>query len=116
MMIQAFILSALIWTDAVQIWHVYVMAFLLGAFKAVDMPARQSFVIEMVEGRGDLTSAIGLNSAMHNTAKTLGPALAGVFVALLGEAVAFLLNGLSFFSVIVSLLWMRDLPSTMVEK
>ncbi|HET6596921.1 MAG TPA: MFS transporter [Anaerolineales bacterium] len=116
MMIQAFILSALIWTDAVQIWHVYVMAFLLGAFKAVDMPARQSFVIEMVEGRGDLTSAIGLNSAMHNTAKTLGPALAGVFVALLGEAVAFLLNGLSFFAVIVSLLWMRDLPSTRVEK
>ncbi len=116
MMIQALILSALTWMDAVQIWHVYVMAFFLGTFKAVDMPARQSFVIEMVEGRGDLTSAIGLNSAVHNTAKTLGPALAGVFVALLGEAVAFLLNGLSFFAVIVSLLSMRDLPSTFVEK
>ena len=116
MMVQAFILSALIWTDTVQIWHVYVMAFLLGAFKAVDMPARQSFVIEMVEGRGDLTSAIGLNSAMQNTAKTLGPALAGVFVALLGEAVAFFLNGLSFLAVIVSLLAMRALPSTFMEK
>ena len=99
-----------------RIWHVYVMAFLLGTFKAVDMPARQSFVIEMVEGRSDLTSAIGLNSAMHNTAKTLGPALAGVFVALLGEAIAFLLNGLSFFAVIVSLLSMRDLPPGHVEK
>lgn len=115
MMIQALILAGLTWTNAIQIWHVYLMAFLLGTFKAVDMPARQSFVIEMVEGKGDLTSAIGLNSAMHNTAKTLGPVFAGVFVALLGEAVAFFLNGLSFFAVIVSLLSMRDLPSTRTE-
>ena len=109
MMLQAFVLAGLILTDTVQIWHVYVMAFLLGTFKAVDMPARQSFVIEMVEGKSDLTSAIGLNSAMNNTAKTIGPALAGVFVALLGEAIAFLLNGLSFLAVIVSLLAMRNL-------
>ena len=109
MMLQAFILAGLILTDTVQIWHVYLMAFMLGSFKAVDMPARQSFVIEMVEGRNDLTSAIGLNSAMNNTAKTIGPALAGNFVALLGEAVAFLLNGLSFLAVIVSLLAMRNL-------
>jgi MFS family permease len=115
MMTQAFLLAALIWRDAVQIWHVYVMAFLLGAFKAVDMPARQSFVIEMVEGKSDLTSAIGLNSAMHNTAKTIGPALAGVFVAVLGEAVAFFLNALSFFAVILSLLSMRNLPSALVQ-
>jgi MFS family permease len=115
MMTQAFVLAALIWADAVQIWHVYVMAFLLGAFKAVDMPARQSFVIEMVEGKSDLTSAIGLNSAMHNTAKTLGPALAGVFVAVLGEAVAFFLNGMSFFAVILSLLSMRNLPTALMQ-
>ena len=116
MMLQAFTLAGLIWTDAVQIWHVYVMAFLLGMFKAVDMPARQSFVIEMVEGKSDLTSAIGLNSAMHNTAKTIGPVLAGVFVALLGEAVAFFLNGLSFFAVILSLLSMRNLSSSPKQK
>lgn len=116
MMIQALVLAVLTWTDTVQIWHVYVMAFLLGTFKAVDMPARQSFVIEMVKGKGDLTSAIGLNSAMHNTAKTLGPALAGVFVAVLGEAVAFLLNGLSFLAVIFSLLSMRDLPAILAAK
>ena len=58
-------------------WHVYGMALLLGILKAVDMPARQAFVIELVEGKEDLTSAIGLNSAIHNGAKTLGPALAG---------------------------------------
>jgi len=112
MMLQAFTLALLTWSGKVQVWHVYVMAFLLGAFKAVDMPARQSFVIELVDGREDLTSAIGLNSAIHNGARTLGPALAGVSVAMMGEAVAFLWNGLSFLAVILSLLLMRGLPQT----
>ncbi|MGE5464841.1 MAG: MFS transporter [Syntrophothermus sp.] len=110
MMLQALLLGLLAWTGTVQIWQVYGMAFLLGILKAVDMPARQAFVIELVEGKEDLTSAIGLNSAIHNGAKTLGPALAGVSVAVMGEATAFLLNGLSFFAVIISLLMMRDLP------
>jgi len=108
MLVQSIVLGLLTWTGTVQIWHVYVMAFLLGAFKAVDMPARQSYVVEMVEGKEDLTSAIGLNSAIHNSAKTLGPALAGVIVAILGEAIAFFLNGLSFLAVIFSLLLMTD--------
>jgi predicted MFS family arabinose efflux permease len=112
MMLQAFTLALLTWSGKVQVWHVYVMAFLLGAFKAVDMPARQSFVIELVDGREDLTSAIGLNSAIHNGARTLGPVLAGVSVAMMGEAVAFLWNGLSFLAVILSLLLMRGLPQT----
>jgi MFS family permease len=110
MLLQALILGVLTTTGLVQIWHVYMMAFLLGAFKAVDMPARQSFVVEMVEGREDLTSAIGLNSAMHNGARTLGPALAGMLVALMGEGPAFLANGLSFLAVIGSLLFMSDVP------
>ncbi|RPJ27166.1 MAG: MFS transporter [Chloroflexi bacterium] len=116
MLIQAVVLAGLTWTNTVEIWHIYLMSFLLGAFKAVDMPARQSFVVEMVDGRGDLTSAIGLNSAIHNSARTLGPALAGVLVAMTGEAVAFLLNGLSFLAVIVSLLMMRDLPPVIAAK
>jgi MFS family permease len=116
MMVQALVLAALTWTNTVQIWHIYAMAFLLGTFKAVDMPARQSFVVEIVEGKADLTSAIGLNSAIHNGAKTLGPALTGVMVAMLGEAVAFFVNGLSFLAVIVSLLWMRDLPHSIPER
>ena len=116
MMLQAILLGLLTWTDTVQIWQVYGMAFLLGILKAVDMPARQAFVIEMVEGKEDLTSAIGLNSAIHNGAKTLGPALAGVSVAVMGEAVAFLLSGISFFAVIISLLMMRDLPHIAPEE
>ena len=110
MLLQAILLAVLTWTGLVEIWHVYLMAFMLGAFKAVDTPARHSFVIEMVEGKEDLTSAVGLNSAIQNGAKTLGPALAGVFVALAGEALAFFANSFSFLAVIVSLLMMKDLP------
>jgi MFS family permease len=110
MLLQAVLLAILTWTGIVEIWHVYCMAFLLGAFKAVDTPARHSFVVEMVEGREDLTSAIGLNSAIQNGAKTLGPALAGVFIAVTGEAAAFMINSLSFLAVIISLLMMKDLP------
>ncbi len=114
MLVQAVILALLTWTGAVRVWHVYLMAFLLGIFKAVDMPPRQSFVVEMVEGKEDLTSAIGLNSTINNSARTLGPAIAGVVVAAMGEAVAFLINSLSFLAVITSLLLMRNLPK--VEK
>jgi MFS family permease len=112
MLIQAVVLAILTWTGLVRVWHVYLMAFLLGMIKAVDMPPRQSFVVEMVEGKEDLTSAIGLNSAIHNTARTLGPAIAGVVIAAMGEAVAFFLNSLSFLAVISSLLFMRNLPQT----
>jgi MFS family permease len=108
MLAQALVLGGLTWAGSIRIWQIYLMAFLLGALKAVDMPARQSYVVEMVEGREDLTSAIGLNSAIHNSARTLGPALAGVVVAMLGEAPAFFLNSLSFLAVIASLLMMRE--------
>ena len=116
MMVQAFLLALLTWTGVIEIWHIYLMAFLLGAAKAVDMPARQSFIVEMVEGRDDLTSAIGLNSAIHNLARTLGPALAGVAVATLGEAIAFTVNGVSFLAVIGSLLMMRGLAKPQPKK
>jgi MFS family permease len=116
MMIQAFLLALFTWSGIVQIWHIYLMAFLLGVAKAVDMPARQSFVVEMVEGKDDLISAIGLNSAIHNGARALGPALAGIAVATLGETVAFFANGLSFLAVIAGLLLMRDLASPQRKK
>jgi MFS family permease len=112
MLLQALVLAWLTWAGVVEVWHVYVMSFLLGAIKAVDMPARHAFVVDMVEGKDDLTNAIGLNSVIYNGARTLGPALAGVAVAALGEAVAFLLNSLSFLAVIGSLVWMRDLPQS----
>lgn len=112
MLLQAMALAALTWTGVVEVWHVYVMAFVLGAAKAVDMPARQAFVVDMVEGKEDLTSAIGLNSAIFNSARLLGPALSGLLVAAMGEALAFFVNGLSFVAVIGSLLLMRNLPQS----
>jgi len=109
-LVQALLLAALTWTGAVQIWHVYAMAFLLGAVNAVDLPVRQAFTLEMVEGKEDLTNAIALNSTIFNLARALGPALAGLAVATTGEAMAFLINALTFIAVIISLVLMRDLP------
>ena len=110
MLVQAFLLAILTWSGTVQIWHVYLLAFILGAATAVDLPARQAFTVDMVEGKEDLTSAIGLNSAMFNGARAIGPALAGILVATTGEGNAFLFIGLTFISVIISLLMMRGLP------
>ena len=110
MLAQALVLAAITWTGIVQIWHVYILAFLLGVANAIDLPARQAFTVELVEGKEDLTNAIGLNSAMFNGARALGPAMAGVIVAVTGEGTAFLLNGLTFLAVIVCLLLMRNLP------
>ncbi len=111
MLVEAFILAGLTWSGKIQVWHVYVLAFILAAISAVDVPARQAFTVDMVEGsKEDLTNAIALNSAMFNGARALGPAMAGVVVAVTGEAMAFFLNGLSFVAVIVSLLFMHNLP------
>jgi MFS family permease len=110
MMVQAFVLAALSWTGAVQVWHVMVLAVVLSAAQSVDLPARQAFIVEMVEGKEDLTNAIALNSAIFNAARAVGPALAGVAVATTGEAGAFFINGVTFVAVIAGLLMMRLPP------
>lgn len=110
MMIQALLLAGLTLSGEVEIWHVYVLSFFLGAASALEMPARQAFTVDMVEGKEDLNNAIGLNSAMFNLARALGPALAGIVVAATGEGNAFLLNAFTFLAVIISLLLMRNLP------
>jgi MFS family permease len=115
MMTLAFILAALTITGAVRLWHVFVLAFLLGVANAVDLPTRQSFVIEMVGGRADLSNAIALNSSMVNGARLVGPAVAGALVAAVGEGWCFLLNGASFLAVIAGLAMMR-LPPTPREQ
>jgi MFS family permease len=112
MMFQALILAVLCWTEVVQVWHVYILSFVLGAVTAIELPARQAFTVDLVEGKADLTNAIGLNSAMFNTARTIGPALAGVVVAATGEGNAFFLNALTFIAVIISLALMRNLPAS----
>ena len=107
MMVQAFILAALTWTGGVQVWHVLVLALLLGAVGAVDVPTRQAFIVEMVGDKEDLSNAIALNSAIFNGGRALGPAAAGAIVATIGEAGAFFINGVTFIAVIAGLLMMR---------
>jgi MFS family permease len=109
-LIQALALAALTLTGHIVIWQVAGLAMLLGVITAVDMPTRQAFVVEMV-GKADLHNAIALNSSMFNSARVLGPALAGVLVAAFGEGWCFLGNGLSYLAVIASLLLMRLPPS-----
>jgi MFS family permease len=105
-MILPLVLAALTFTGVVRPWHVFVLAGCLGVVNAFDVPARQSFVVEMV-GREDLLNAIALNSSMFNGARVVGPAVAGILVAAVGEAWCFLLNGLSYIAVITGLLLMR---------
>ncbi len=111
MMLQAFALAYLKLSGTIQLWHVFVLAMVSGAANAIDVPARQSFVVEMVGHRDDLDSGIALNSAIFNLSRAIGPVLAALLIAPLGLGVAFLINGLSFMAVIASLLMMR-LPAT----
>ena len=101
-MIQAAILWALVATGYVQVWHILVLASLLGLTNSFDMPTRQAFVVEMV-GREDLPNAIALNSSLFNMARVIGPGLGGLIIAWLGIAPLFLMNALSFIAVIVGL-------------
>jgi MFS family permease len=104
--VLAVALWALVATGTVRLWMVYVFAFLLGVVTMVDMPTRQAFVTEMV-GPDEVPNAVGLNSAMFNTGRILGPAAAGLVIAWFGVAPAFLVNGISFLAVIGGLLAMR---------
>jgi len=109
MMALAFILAGLTFAGVVQPWHIVVLAFALGIANAFDAPARQAFVLEMVE-REDLANAIALNSIMFNSATAVGPAVAGVAYALVGPAWCFTINGLSFLAVIAALAAMKLKP------
>ncbi len=108
-MILPLILTTLVFTGRVQVWHVLVLAAALGIVNAFDVPARQAFVVEMV-GKDDLVNAIALNSSIVNGARAIGPAVAGVLVAAVGEGWCFLLNGLSYVAVITGLLLMKLPP------
>jgi MFS family permease len=105
-MMQAFILAALILTKTVQPWHIIVMSVILGTAGAFEMTTRHSFVPQMVDDPDDLGNAIALNSVMFNMARLIGPALAGVVVAWVGEGMCFIINGFSFIAVIAALLMM----------
>ncbi len=111
MMLQAFALMTLTVTGAVSIWQILVLSALLGVVNAFDCTARQSFVIDMVDGHHDLDNAIAINSSVFNAARLLGPAVAGIVIGLCGEWPCFCLNGLSYLAVLASLLAMRVRPN-----
>ncbi|MBW4028959.1 MAG: MFS transporter [Acidobacteria bacterium] len=102
----ALVLGALTITGVVRLWHVYVFAFLSGSAAALDAPVRQTFVAEMV-GDDDLPNAVALNSTSFNAAQMIGPAVAGLLIAGVGIGWAFLLNGLSFAAVLLSMSFFR---------
>lgn len=112
-MVQAFFLGALTLSGRVAVWHVLLLALLLGTINAFDIPARQSLIIQLTS-KEDLLNAISLNSAIFNAARVVGPGVAGLLVAGLGEGACFLLNGVSFLAVIACLLSMR-LPKFMPQ-
>ena len=105
-MVMALILSFLVFSGLVQVWHVVALAAVLGIVNAFDGPARQAFVVDMV-GRQDMPNAIAINSIMFNSARIFGPAIGGLLLAQVGSAWCFLLNGLTFIAVIIGLLMMR---------
>ena len=110
-MLQSFALAALTLGGVIQIWHMIALALFQGVVNAVDMPARQSFVIEMVESRDDLPNAIALNSSMVNATRLIGPAIAGLVIAAIGEGWCFFADGVSYLAVIASL-WAMHVPRT----
>ena len=109
-MIQAFVLAALVFTNTLQVWHIVALGIFLGLTVAFDMPTRQAFVVEMIDDRRDLSNAIALNSLMFNSARFIGPAIAGPVIKLFGEGPVFAANGLSYIAVIASYFSMKMHP------
>jgi MFS family permease len=119
-LVQALALSVLVFAHAIGIWPIIVLSVLLGAINAFDMPIRQAFVMDMIEGHTeDLGNAIALNSSMVNAARLIGPSIAGILIATVGEGWCFFVNSLSFGAVVISLLRMdirfRPRPSRTVR-
>ena len=109
-LLQSLGLAILTLTGVVQIWHIILLSIFQGLINAFDMPARQAFVVEMVEKREDLPNAIALNSSMVNAARLLGPSIGGVIIAAVGEGWCFMLDAISYLAVIASLLAMKITP------
>lgn len=111
-MLQAVILTILFFSHSLQVWHIIMLSIFLGCINAFDTPARQAFFVDMIEKRDDLGNAIALNSSMVNSARLIGPSIAGVMISLTGEGMCFLLNAVSYIFVIAFLLMMKIPQST----
>lgn len=106
-MLQAAVLAAAVLTGIIEVWHIVVLSLLLGIVNAFDIPVRQSFVVEMISRREDLGNAIALNSSMVQGARLIGPTIAGLLVASVGEGVCFILNSISYLAVLLALVAMK---------
>ena len=109
-MCQALILALLILTKHIQVWQIIVLSVALGVINSFDIPIRQAFTVEMIKNREDLGNAIALNSSMVNAARLIGPSIAGLLIASVGEGICFLLNAISYLAVIASLILMKIAP------
>ncbi len=112
-MVQSLTLAVLALSGVIQIWQILVLSLFQGIINAIDAPARQVFVTELVDRREDLANAIAINSTMFNGARLIGPAIGGLLIAQLGEAYCFLIDGVSYIAVIAALLAMRFKPKQM---
>lgn len=115
LMLQALVMAALVWLNVIQIWHIMVLSFVLGAASALEQPARLAFVVDTV-GKEDLTNAVALNSSMYNSARIVGPSIAGLLLVWIGEAGCFFVNGVTYVAVILALLAIRLPPQTLPTK
>lgn len=106
-MLQAFILFFLVSKSLISVWLIIALSMFLGIVNAIDIPTRQSFIVEMVESKKDLANAIALNSFIFNAARLIGPSVAGILIAITGESICFLINGLSYIAVIWALIKMQ---------
>jgi MFS family permease len=106
-LLQSFIMAMLVLFNLVEVWHIITLSILFGIISAFDAPARHSLVIDLIEKPEDLGNAIALNSAIYNAARLVGPAIAGITIAVVGEGICFLLNAASFIAIIYALLKIR---------
>ncbi len=109
-MLQAAILAALVLAGAIEVWHIIALTLVAGLLTSFDVPARQSFLIELIERREDLGNAVALNSSLVNGARLIGPSIAGILIATVGEGICFLLNAVSYLAVIGCFVAMKFRP------
>lgn len=109
-MLQALVLALLVLTDNTLVWHIILLSVVLGLVNALDAPARQAFVTDIVADKNDLGNAIALNSSMFNAARLVGPSVAGLLITVMGEGLCFLINGISYFAVLAALSAMKIKP------
>jgi MFS family permease len=113
--LQSLAMAALTLAGVITLWEIIVLASVQGVINAFDMPGRQSFLVQMVDDRNDLSNAIAINSSMANGARLIGPAIAGLVIAAVGEGWCFLIDGVSYFAVIASLLLMTIKPAAIYK-